>query len=150
MPWPLGEVPLDVPRSLCHLPGQWRWCCCWRLSTFLAKMCKSARSPRTLTAQRDGQTGSAERGEGHSSALLCSSVRGEQLSGKWELFPCGPCQTSLVSLHLSYIKCEEFACAMLPSFAQWFIRPCRLCCSVFSYGWRPEYLLVNSCSDLRK
>lgn len=51
MPWLLGEAPLDVPRLLCHLPGQWRWCCCWRLSTFLAKMCKSAWSPWALTAQ---------------------------------------------------------------------------------------------------
>lgn len=140
-----------MPRLLCHLPGQWRWCCycCWRLNTFLPKMCTSARSPPALTAQRGGQAGSAERGKGCSSALLCSGLRGEQPSGKWVLLPCSPCQTSLVSLYLSYLQREEFACAMLlPASSQSFIQPCHLCCSIFSCGWRPEYLLVNSCSDL--
>ena len=45
MRWLLGETPCMASSLLCHAPGQWLWCRCWRLSTFLTKMCKPGRGP---------------------------------------------------------------------------------------------------------
>lgn len=86
-------------------------------------------SPGSLAAQRQALQGEG----GPQQCPLCSGVRREQTSGKQVLLPCAPASPAL--FHSAGAMCNARSWVVLPACAQWFIPPCCLCCSVFSYGW---------------